>query len=645
MPATEWSKRWRRSSLSFKGGGVGLKALFDEIRAGLALVMEKRGLSQVDYAVGPSRQGFGDASSNVAFLLANKLGQRPHQVADELANMYRKLPSTLVQSVEAHRSGYLNFFANSLKLHKLILTESIKDSYGEGDLGAGVILAVEHTSVNPNKALHIGHVRNVVVGDTVARMLRKVGYSVRVLNYVDDSGLQVADIIVGFTCLGFPMEPPNGERFDHYCGSTVYVKTTSKYEEDPSLQKERVRIMHEIEKAGSEVSELARRVTRRVLRCQLETCWRLGARYNCLNFESQIIHSGLWQKIFEKMCKMKLTRLEGDGKNSGCWVVQSDDEDKVLVRSNGTATYIAKDIPYAAWKLGVVADPFRYTVYEVEQPDTVLWQTTLNEGKSRQKFAAERAVTVIDSRQSRLQRIIVDLISQLAPSSRSYAHLAYESVTLSPATAHQLGASSHGRNVQMSGRTGLFVDADSVMDLLESRATEEILKRNPDWSMEDVADIARDLTVGAIRYEMIKQDLDKMITFDTAKSLSLEGDTATYIQYTYARASRILERAGARPDFTVEFGSLDGQYEEGLLRLLGLFPFAVEDAVKNLAPKSVARYCHGLAVAFNAFYERVRVIDPSNAEVTNQRLCLVSSFRSVMRKGLSLLGIPTPDRM
>ena len=623
---------------------MSLKALLDEVSAGLAQALSEMGLPDVPYAVEPSRPGFGDVSSNVSFLLAGRLKRSPYQVAADVAGMYRS-SGGLVLRVEAHRSGYLNFFADPAELHGLILRGSVKAGYGAIGLGGGAPIVVEHTSVNPNKALHIGHIRNIVIGDVISRVLKGAGYDVRVLNYVDDSGLQVADIVLGFVRLGFAQDPPDGEKFDHYCGGTVYVGTTRMCDEDPSLQEARTGIMRDLENADSDVAKLAGRITRRVLRCQLETCWRLGVYYDCLNFESQILHSGLWQKVFAKLQEGGLVRYEQDGKNAGCWVIPGPDWDMVLVRSNGTATYVAKDIPYAAWKLGLVDDPFHYFPYEAGQPGKTLWQTGLEAGGTPQSFAADRVVTVIDSRQSGLQRIITGLMSRFTSRPDSYLHLAYEPVNLSAATAQQLGAKTGGEKTQMSGRKGLFVDADSVIGLLESRVREETAKRNPGWGPVALDATARDVATGTIRYEMIKQDLDKPITFDLVRSLSLEGDTAPYIQYAHARACRILERAGFGPDFAADFDSLDGQYERDLLRLVGAFPLRMEDAARNLSPKVIARYCHSLAVSFNAFYEHVRVIDPGDGATTNQRLCLVASFRETMRRGLDTLGIPAPDRM
>ena len=508
---------------------------------------------------------------------------------------------------------------------------------------------VEHTSVNPNKALHIGHIRNIIVGDTISRILRKADYKVNVLNYIDDSGLQVADIIVGFTHFGFDQEPPNDKKFDHYCGDDVYVKTTQKYEEDSSLEEIRKNVLKELEDGSSETAKFADIITRKVLANQLETCWNLSVTYDCLNFESQIIRSGLWSKIFEKLKEMKLVEFENDGKNAGCWVIRGDgkEEDKVIVRSNGTATYIAKDIPYAAWKLGLLDDPFHYEKYPKEQPnDQKLWQTTLNDSDSAENnFTGQKVITVIDSRQARLQQIVTQIMAKFKSIPDAYVHLGYESVTLSADTAKTLGIETDGKQTQMSGRKGLYVSADSVYDLLKEKTIQETTNRHSEMSPQEIQSIAHNVAVGTLRYEMIKYDLDKMITFDLTKSLSLEGDTAPYIQYTHARASRILEKSGRSISIDVDFSLLTEKSELDLVKTIGLFGISVKDSANNLSPKVIARYCYDLAVSFNSFYENNKVLGIENENLENSRLCLVNSFKMTLERALDLIGIVAPDKM
>ena len=625
------------------------QAIIGEIENNLKKILDELSISDVSFSVEVAKPGFGDVSSNIAFLLAKKLQKSPKDITHMLSEKYSQCTSVLVLKTEAHPSGYLNFFADWTKLSKLILSESYLDTFGDVDIGNNSNIIVEHTSVNPNKALHIGHIRNIVVGDTVSRILSKANYKVNVLNYIDDSGLQVADIIVGFKHLGFDEEPPNGKKFDHYCGDDVYVKTTQKYELDSSLEEIRKNTLKELEDGNSETAAFGDLITRKVLAGQLQTCWNLNVSYDCLNFESQIIRSGLWSKIFEKLKEMGLIEFENEGKNAQCWVIRGDgkEEDKVIVRSNGTATYIAKDIPYAAWKLGLLDDPFYYQKYDATQPNSkTLWQTSLNdENTTAQNFTAQKVVTVIDSRQERLQKIITVLMEKFNSIPDSYVHLGYESVTLSSDTAKTLGLDTDGKQAQMSGRKGLYVSADSVCELLKQKIIEETKKRHPEMNDDEIEKIAQSVSIGTLRYEMIKQDLDKIITFDLAKSLSLEGDTAPYIQYAYARASRILEKSGIKPTTDVDFSLLQEKSELDLVKTIGLFNLQVRDAANNFAPKVIARYCHDLAVAFNSFYEHVKVLDSDNDALKSSRVCLVNSFNLTLEKALNLLGIDSPTRM
>ena len=586
----------------------------------------------VQYVVEPARPGFGDASCNVAFLLAGVTGERPADLAGRIAG--RCVPGGVIQKVEAHPTGYLNVRADWDVLGGLVIRACMEDGYGGGF--GNKTSVVEHTSVNPNKALHIGHVRNVVVGDSVSRILRKAGDRVTVLNYVDDSGLQVANVVLGFMQLGYAMEPPPGKKFDAYCGDVVYVEVSGRAEEDDAL-KEKIRgILAEIERGGTESARVAADVTRRVLADQLETCWRLGASYDMLNYESQILRSGLWSDIFEMLKKMGAARLETGGENAGCWIIQ----DKVIVRSNGTATYMAKDIPYAAWKLGLVDDPFAYGEYCTQPDGKTLYESVLEDGLDMRRDAADRVITVIDSRQAGLQKTISGIMKQLGGG--SYIHLGYEAVTLSAGTAKMLGVRTGGDS-QMSGRRGIYVGADAMHDMLRTRAAGETAKRNPAMPAGEVDSIAGEVAVGAMRYEMIRQDLGRAITFDMERSTRLDGDTGPYLQYSHARARRILEKAQAKPDHAQDLSCLVEAKERAILRLLGTYPIIMGDAYRNLSPKVVARYCHDLAVAFNTFYESYKVIGAGEFE--NARLCLTEAFCVVISDALGVLGIAAPHRM
>ena len=609
------------------------ESLLERVDTMIQEAQRHRGLPDVSYTVEPSRQTQADASSNVAFLMAPKTHHTPYQIAKILASECKC--DDLIQDVSAHKSGYLNVMANWGILAGDILRACKQPGYGGDDLAGGTTVTVEHTSVNPNKALHIGHVRNVVIGDVIHRILKKTGHRVWVLNYVDDSGLQVADVVLGLSRLGFDMTPPAGKKFDAYCGDVIYIKVSEMCKDDKALQEARGDILRRIEKGEDEIAKLAERITRQVLAAQLETCWRLNVRYDLLNYESHIIQSGLWAQVFDRMKKMGLTHLETDGDNAGCWVI----DDKVIVRSNGTATYMAKDIPYAAWKLGLIKDPFEYVSYP-GQAERDLYQSTLQDGQ-RLDFRSDRVITVIDSRQAPLQRAITSLMARFKSAKDAYVHLGYEAVTLSSETAKGLGLNV-SKSAQMSGRKGLYVSADRVYDTLYDRAVAETASRNPDMDDATLSDIGDILAVGTIRYEMIRQDLGRPIVFDMIKSTSMEGDTAPYLLYSYVRARRILEKAQVAPDYSSDLDIPYTQREKSLLRLLGLYRTTISDALKNLAPKVVARYSHELAVAFNTFYESHKVV---GSHTENARLCIVDAFCIVIQDALDLLGIRVPAQM
>jgi len=618
--------------------------IINQVKDNTSKIISEKGYDNVDFVVEYSRSGFGDITCNVAFLLAKNLKKNPQEIAQEFAGEYNL--GNYLEKVEAHKNGYLNFFINTNLFNNTVLNQSLRDSYGSLDIGKNSKLVIEHTSVNPNKALHIGHLRNVVIGDSISRILSKVNYDVKVLNYVDDSGLQVADIIVGFKYGGFSESPPNGEKFANYCGDTVYVSTTSKYESDKDLESKRHEILKELEDSTSDAAKFGKTLTRKILSDQLDTAWNLGASYDCLNFESEILYSKLWDKIFEKMKSENLVRLEDQGDNAGCWVLPIENEDdKIIVRSNGAATYVAKDIPYAAWKLGALTDPFNYAEYATQPNGRTLYETTLEETRTpKQSFVADRVITVIDNRQTNLQKIVTNLMSKFNPES-SYVHLGYEAVTLSSETAKILGNKTDGKDVQMSGRKGIYINADEIIAKLEKHVFLESKERNDDLDDASLNEIAHDVAVGTIRYELIKPDLGKIITFDINTSLKLEGDTCSYIQYSCVRAARILEKFGKKPNFDIDFDQLNTEYEIGLSKQIGLFEVFVNDAAKNYSPKVIAKYCYDLAVAFSSFYEHVNVLKADTPELINARLCLVLSFKLTLEKALDLIGITAPQRM
>ncbi|HJU95565.1 MAG TPA: arginine--tRNA ligase [Nitrososphaera sp.] len=655
-----------------------LRVLIHEVRELVSSVLTSAGYPLIEFDVSePPQQAFGDLSCNVAFLLSKHLKKPPPKIALELAEALSQQhiqgsSRRYILSIEP-AGGYINFKANYAQLSPATLAYVLSNpkNYGYPNFGQDMHIIIEHTSVNPNKALHVGHMRNVIIGDSLYRIMRATNHRTTVLNYIDDSGVQIADIVVGFKFAGFPIEPPTkNQKFDQYCGDEVYVKINEIYEKDPQVAEKRKLVLKEIEEGKSEIAHFAMDITLRVLQEQLKTCWRMKVRYDLLNFETHIVGSKLWSKAFELLKSKGIAKYETEGKNKGCWVIESKEEeekkeeDKVLVRSDGTATYIAKDIPYAAWKLGLVEDPFYYQEYTKQWDGSTLYATTLTDSGSSSKSVdknkfngGERVITIIDSRQSRLQSIISQVLSKIGVVSgnghnNKYFHLSYEAVTLSSDTAKEFGIDIGNRQfMHMSGRKGIYVNADYVLDALHDKAYKEAKTRNPDFSDQQLNKIAEDISISAIRYNMIKQDLDKIITFDIKESLSLEGDTGPYLQYAYARSQRILEKselqgviiAAGRTNFAFE--QLTHDSEIALIKEISKLDLVVENAAKSLCLKSLAHYAYNVAMTFNLFYEKVPVLREQDNEVRMARLGLVKAFGITLKNTLEVLGITALDRM
>jgi arginyl-tRNA synthetase len=601
----------------------------------------------------PPNPSYGDLSSAVPIRVGKERSEKPADVAIKLASKAAELlgDSRYVGSVTPHRGGYLNF---SIRYPTFFL-DSITAVISENDFGSkektGRTFAIEHTNVNPNKALHVGHARNLVLGDSLARVVKYMGNEVQVLNYIDDSGAQVADLIVGFRFLGIPDVPPEGAKFDVYCGDDVYTKVSREYTKNPELKEKQSLVLKEIEKGTGEIAEYTRGIVRRILASQLVTCWRLGARYDLLNWESQLVRSGMWEEVFETMKEEGMVKFETLGENEGCWVIPDPEtgEQKVVVRSDGTVVYVAKDIPYAAWKIGLIDDPFGYEVYVDEQPGGGrLYSTTLGGVKFGVEFgSADVAVSVIDTRQTYLQRIVGKVLERLEKGASSrYFHRGYEVVALSKRTASQLGFEISGEFAHMSGRSGLYVNVDTVLAALKKRAREETRKRNPEDTQDWVDAVAEAVSVAALRYELLKQDPDKLIVFDVEDSLHFQGDTGPYLLYTYARARRILEKSTGRP--AIDIGSaakLTRPQEISLVKKLSMMDISAATACEYFSPKEMARFAHELAVAFNDFYESVQVNREEDASLRDARLALVDAASRVLAQSMELIGIPRRERI
>jgi arginyl-tRNA synthetase len=677
------------------------QSMRERVRAAAA---EKFGveLEQVPSEV-PPRTDLGDLAFPVAFELAKRIKQatgekrNPRAIAEELKQVLES--DEAVGRVEVAGAGYLNLFYDRARL-----LAGLSSATGEATaaVGSNEVVPkrmVEHTSVNPNKAAHIGHLRNSVLGDTFVRILRANGERVEVHNYIDNTGVQVADVVVGFKHLeGMSLEDvrkldttlKEDYPFDYYCWD-LYARVGLFYrdgdpdaKEDPERLKLRVETLHALEEGGNATAELADYVATRIVHCHLDTMRRLGITYDLLPRESEVLHF-LWSHAFERMKESGAIKFADEGKNKGCWVMpmethegsEEHEADKVIVRSNGTITYTGKDIAYQLWKLGQVDLNFYFKLFRTEPEGHTVWTTTSDEaeaGADAPHFGAGSTVyNVIDSRQSYPQEVVKRGVAAVAPQVGEAAsvHLSYEMVALSPAAAEELGlelsAEEKSRTfVEMSGRRGLGVKADDFIDTLEANALREVEGRHPDIPDAEKRAAAHALAVGALRYFLMKWTRNSVIVFDFKEALSTKGEAGPYCQYAAVRANSIfrklpngeLENAqrlvgeGARGGETAEAvrkvfeGEIGGEIWS-LLTLAARLPEVFGQSAHFAEPAHLAKYTFQLAQAFNFFYNRDenRILEERDA-VRRAVLVYVTDFvRTQLTAALNTLGIEVPERM
>ncbi len=621
----------------------------------------------------PPSADLGDVACTVAFALAKTLRRGPRQIAADIAGAFEAPHG--VDRAEAAGGGYLNIFldrrAMPLRVWRTLHAEPPAPSRGK--------VIVEHTNINPNKAAHIGHLRNAVLGDTFVRLLRHDGRQVEVQNYIDDTGVQVADLVVGFLHIrkvGLGEVKRIGGRFDYYCWD-LYAEVTAWYEEDPTRERERSlrgRTLKHMEEGIDPEAGLARYLADRIVRCHLATMDRIGARYDLLPWESHILALKFWAAAFEKLKASGAIRLEREGPRAGCWVMEmagveegQGEDAKIIVRSNGTVTYVGKDIAYQLWKLGLLGSDFHYRPYHTHADGAIVWSTSVDAGKAGHPpfGGAAEVYNVIDVRQSYLQRVVTQGLRALGheeAAARS-RHFAYEMVALSPACARALGQAGagpegEGRAVEMSGRRGTGVKADDLLDALLAAAGEEVRKRAESLGEAEIGEIAEKVAVGALRYFMIRFTRSSLIAFDLDEVLSFEGETGPYILYAAVRATNILNKLRERtgldmddpaPAFEAADWSLldaspvDDHWE--LLALLARFDDMVGLTLRSEEPSTFARYLFTLAQRFNHFYHGFPVIQEEDRGRRAARACLTWLFREHMKLGCSLIGISVPPRM
>ncbi len=644
----------------------------------------------------PPRRALGDLAVPLAFELARRLRKAPRAIAQEIVGALGSLEG--FSKIEAAPNGYVNFFLDR-RAQTLAWLSPADAPRARSTEGKAI---VEHTAINPNKAAHIGHLRNAALGDAFGRLLRFLGREVEIQNYIDDTGVQVADVAVGFRELeGKDLDAvraiASSSRFDYYCWD-LYARVTEWYEQDKARLKIRAAALHEIERGGNPTANLAAFIADRIVRCHLQTMRRLNISYDLLTWEGDILRLHFWSHAFEFLKKTGSVFLQTEGRLAGCWVMKIEDEDgsasgadeeaapasseedadaegpeqreKVIVRSDGTVTYVGKDMAYQLWKFGLLGKDFRYRIFEARDGEPPLWSTTSEATEPAQRppnfGGASWVCNVIDTRQSYLQKLLKQALAALGYNEQAAhsIHYAYEMVALSHQTARELGyhvdAEPDRPFVEVSGRKGLGVKADDLLDRLIEKAAGEVSKRNPELPPDQIRRTAESIAIAAIRYFMVKFSRGKVIIFDIDEALSFEGESGPYLQYAVVRANNIfhklegrdgLDRAAVIASLATVPGDLLESDSEEALDLWGLVLEAarldeiVEQAIRTLELSVVAKYAFGLAQSFNAFYHKYSILNEERQDARLWRAAAVAFYTSQLTKALELMGATVPAKM
>jgi len=623
---------------------------------------------------------FGELATPIAFELARKLRKAPKVIAQEIVAALAPLDG--FSSFEVAGAGYIN--ARLDRAAAVRMTAAME----AGPLPAsGIHALVEHTSINPNKAAHIGHLRNAILGDTFVRLLRAAGQTVAVQNYIDNTGVQVADVVVGFLHLaGLSLAQMRqlldelkrkGRRIDYYCWD-LYASTSQWYEEGSEEERAarknlRYDTLHEIERGNNQTAETAELISTAVLRRHLETMLRLDIEYDFLPRESEILRLKFWDAAFAQMKQTGVLYFETAGKNKGCWVMQRpgaevaggalDEDAKVIVRSNGTVTYVGKDIAYHLWKFGLLGKDFGYKPFYT-YPDHECWISAEYGQQPHPHFGGVQAIyNVIDARQSDPQSNVIQALRGMGHTEQAdrYTHFSYEMVALTPRCAAELGyelsEEDLGRPyIEVSGRRGFGVKADDLIDKLIEATQAEVDARQTGRDQAERQRIAGQIAIGALRYFMLKLTRNSVIAFDFKDALSFEGETGPYIQYAVVRARNIFRKAGTTPEAVLaEFAELlgIGVYLEGegghdiwaLWLSAARRTLVLEQCISTSEPAYLAKHAFQLAQEFNNFYHRHHIL---SEEDPARKVFLLATAAVVLRElvlVLSWLGIESPEAM
>jgi arginyl-tRNA synthetase len=663
--------------------------LTNRLRDALARHIQQHYAITLDIALNrPPKIEMGEAASPVCFELSKRLKKAPRIIAQEIVNTLGKIEG--IARVEVAGGGYLNAYFDRAAFWSDLSPLATRHSPLTSTKISGKII-VEHTSINPNKAAHIGHVRNSVLGDTMARVLRHAGNSVQIQNYIDNTGVQVADVVIGF--LDMERRTPVGvktlaiePKFDYYCWD-LYAKATHFFEQDKARGAElRARTLKAIEDDRGEEAEVAHVVADTVVSLHLKTMARLGIAYDLLARESEILHLKFWDTAFELLKKSGVIQLVNAGKMAGCWIIpwkeepkdsgkpseaerpaDEDEEniqDKIIVRSNGTVTYVGKDIAYQLWKFGLLGKDFNYRKWpDSPEGETVWATTTLKSDPAAPHFAqpATAVYNVIDTRQSYVQDVVAEALRRLghAEAADKSIHLSYAFVVLTPRCAAELGYELTAEEakqpfVQVSGRKGFGVKADDLIDKLEAAALAEVQQRHADMSGVEQKKTAHAIAVSALRFFLLKFTRNTVIAFDFKDALSFEGETGPYCQYAVVRI-RGIRRKGAEAGMTnvavtresaaALFAGPDGNGLWELLLAVGSLDEAVDAAIGAQEPAFVAKYAFHLAQEFNNFYHKHHILTEADEQKRAFLLRLTELVESQLVRALDLLGIEAPEKM
>jgi arginyl-tRNA synthetase len=623
----------------------------------------------------PPNAEMGDLAFPFPFELAKVLRRPPRAIAEDVAAAIDR--PGCVERFEAAGGGYLNVF-----FHRSSFLKDLSTWLGQpvSDHSAGKII-VEHTNINPNKAAHIGHLRNAALGDSFVRILRERGREVEVQNYIDNTGVQVADVVVGFEHLrNLSLEDVKDipEPFDYYCWD-LYAEVSEWFDQNPDRRELRHNTLHAIESGEGPTAALAEYIAARIVRAHLDTMIRLGVKYDVLPRESEILQLKFWDHAFEQLKASEAIHFTDTGPHAGCWVMllpeqegQPEDE-KIIVRSNGTVTYVGKDIAYQLWKFGLLGKTFFYKPFSSYSSGETVWVTTGKddaEGEAPVFGDGSRVYNVIDVRQSYLQRVVVQGLRSLGFSdeAENSTHYSYEMVALTPKCCQELGIELNETDqkrsyVEVSGRKGLGVKADDLIDKLIEKSRGEVDSRQPGLAEEQKTEIAQKIAIGALRYFLLKYTRNSVIAFDFGEALSFEGETGPYLQYSVVRANNIFRKMSAAKhnwnwDEWVKqkpkrIELLTGASEDflgsneiwSLLLQAARTDLVLEQCERSLEVSLLAKHAFTLAQQFNLFYHKHHILSEPDLGRQDFYLIVADLVRQSLTRVLDLLGIEVPERM